>query len=117
MPGPQHTVLGAFPIVPRGTVASVNASGLKPALIKVQVEGSVPVPAAQVNLRGSMVWNGAPRLGCPGVSKSKLDCSSMSSCSVIRIGNPLWNVVMPDIAQPFRILPLNPSYCGTGNCQ
>src|SRR5262249_54426001 len=108
MPGPQHTVRGAFPIVPNCTVSSVNASGLKPALIKVQVDGSVPVPAAQVNLRGSMVRNGAPTFGWPGVSKSKLDSSSRSSCSVIRIGKPLWKVVIPETDQPFKALPANP---------
>src|SRR5215470_4053433 len=63
MPGPQQIVRGAFPIVPGETVSSVKASGLKPALMSVQVEGSVPVPTAQVSLRGLIEWNGAATLG------------------------------------------------------
>ena len=62
-PGPQQTVRGAFPMVPGVTVSLVKASGLNPALINVQVAGSVPVPAAQVSFRGSMDLKGAAIFG------------------------------------------------------
>src|SRR5437899_1205842 len=127
IPGPQQMVRGALPIVPRPTVASVNVLGSKAALMGTHgVGGSVaftpavgPVPSAHVLFRGSIRRNVAPGLkfGWPGVSKSKLDCSSMSSCSVMRMGKPDWNVVIPDNAQPLRAFPLKPSYLGTGNSQ
>src|SRR5712692_10616082 len=106
-------VRGALPIVPIGTAPGLAAQS--PGIVGSQVAllkelGSKPrLPGP----RGSSLLNGATRFGAPGVSKSKLDCSSVSSCEVIRIGNPLWNVVIPDTAQPFNAFPLKPSYLGT----
>src|SRR5882724_4766220 len=62
-PGPQQAVRGAFPMVPGVTDSFVQASGLNPALINVQVAGSVPVPAAQVSFRGSIDLKGAAIFG------------------------------------------------------
>src|SRR6266849_4108183 len=117
IPGPQHTVRGALPIVPGATVASVKLLfGSNPALIGWQstpVPDDGPVPNAHTVFFGLIDLNGATTLGSPGVSKSKLDCSSMSSCSVMRTGKPAWNVVIPETAQPLRALPAKPSYFGT----
>src|SRR2546426_6796433 len=68
-------------------------------------------------VRGSNVWNGAIWSGSPGNSKSKLFISSLSSDEVMRTGNPLWKVTMPEVAQPFRILPAAPDFLGIGSSQ
>jgi len=72
-------------------------------LINVQVVGSVPVPAAQVSLRGLMVWNGAPTLVVP-VSQSR----SLIAIEIVLFrdanGEPALELVIPDIAHPFRTL-------------
>src|SRR4051794_30403927 len=74
------------------TVASVKLLfGSNPALIGWQstpVPAVGPVPNAHTVFFGLMDLNGATTFGWPGVSKSKLDCSSISSCSVMRTGKP-----------------------------
>src|SRR5579884_3206853 len=117
MPGPQQMVRGALPMVPRGTAPGLLAQS--PGIVGshgvlLNELGSNPrLPGP----RGSSFLNGATRFGSPGVSKSKLDCSSVSSCDVIRTGKPLWNVVIPETAQPFSAFPANPLYFGTGSSQ
>src|SRR5271169_5467718 len=115
IPGPQQIERGAFPIVPAATVELVKRLGSKTypetGWQGVPVPESGPVNAAQTVLRGLTVLNGAVRLGSPGATKSNVVSScSTSSWEVMRIGNPLWNVRMPDTSQPSSSLPLKPLY-------
>src|SRR6516225_595741 len=79
MPGPQQSVRGEFPMVPRAGVAKLEGS-------KARWPGE----------RGFRVLNGATKSGCPGNRKSKLFSSSVSAEEKMRIGNPLWNVRIPE---------------------
>src|SRR5258708_32108033 len=112
MPGPQQMVRGALPIVPNGTAAGFAelSSGIVGSHgVLLNELGSNPrFPGP----RGFSLLNGATRLGSPGVSKSKLDCSSVSSWEVMRIGNTLWNVVIPETARPSKPWPSRPPHWG-----
>src|ERR1700722_1974827 len=99
IPGVQQIERGALPMVPGGTVELVNNVGSK----------AKPLCCFTFH-----VWNGAVRFGSPGASKKILLNSSMSSEEVIRIGNPVWKVRIPDHSHPSTSLPVKPSYFGTG---
>src|SRR5262249_45347900 len=78
-PGPQQMVRGALPMVPRGIAPGLAAQS--PAIVGSHVEllnefGSNPRLPGH---RGSRRLNGEIRYGRPGVSKSKLDFSALSS--------------------------------------
>ena len=100
IPGLQQIERGAFPIVPGATVELVNRFGSK---------------TNPSFCRTFCVWKGAVRFGSPGASKKKLLNSSMSSPDVMRIGNPAWNVTIPDHCQPSSSCPFQPLYFGAGN--
>jgi hypothetical protein len=105
-------------MVPSVTVSLVKLLlGSNPAFIGWQsapVPDVGPVPKAQVARFGLIDLKGATTLGSPGVSKSKLPCSSRSSCDVMRIGKPDWKVVIHETDHPFSTFPFKPSYFGAG---
>lgn len=54
------------------------------------------------------IWNGATRLGASVPRKKMLAINSVSSSVSRRMGNPLWNCVIPATAQSSKSFPFTP---------
>ena len=76
-------------------------------LASIRVDQMPSEPTVSVFL-GFNFWNGAIKLGASVPRKNKLLISSVSSSVFRRMGNPLWNWVMPETSQSFSTLPVNP---------
>src|ERR1700722_16889793 len=104
MAGPQHSECGVFPNWPNGDgfVGEVGSVKL------------LPLKYTPPFFLGFKNCTGAVSVGVLASSKKKLLSSSPSFWSSMRIGKPLWQVMIADNCQPFSNLPATPSLFGIG---